>query len=141
MSPSAVESVPQVVDEIKAKILPVQVKEVAPPAEEPTESLEVKSIDTPASTKSANCSNGTAPAPEGALPERLENHKEPLKLSGALDQFSSFDVTPVIGREFEGVDLVKWLRAPNSDELLRDLAITSRFLSPYPKNLSPPNRH
>jgi len=51
-------------------------------------------------------------------------HKEPLKLSGALDQFESFDVTPVIGREFVGVNLAKWLRAPNSDELLRDLAIT-----------------
>ena len=52
--------------------------------------------------------------------------KAPLKLKGALDQFKSFDVTPVIGKEFENVDLVEWLRAPNSDELLRDLAITSQ---------------
>ncbi|PGH13581.1 hypothetical protein AJ79_03574 [Helicocarpus griseus UAMH5409] len=50
--------------------------------------------------------------------------REPLKLSGALDQFESFDVTPVIGREFKNVNLKKWLRAPNSDELIRDLAIT-----------------
>ncbi|KAK2798133.1 hypothetical protein FQN50_008944 [Emmonsiellopsis sp. PD_5] len=50
--------------------------------------------------------------------------REPLKLSGALDQFDSFDVTPVIGREFKNVNLKKWLRAPNSDELIRDLAIT-----------------
>jgi hypothetical protein len=48
-----------------------------------------------------------------------------LKLSGALDKFEQFDVTPVIGREFVNVDLAEWLRAPNSDELLRDLAITS----------------
>ncbi|KAK5658061.1 hypothetical protein OQA88_2617 [Cercophora sp. LCS_1] len=124
MSPSAVESVPQVVEEIKAKVLPVHEKEAAPLAEEPVESLEVKPVDAPAPADGANGSNGTTPAQKDALPQRFEDHKEPLKLSGALDQFSSFDVTPVIGREFEAVDLVKWLRAPNSDELLRDLAIT-----------------
>ncbi|KAH7146754.1 hypothetical protein B0J13DRAFT_584256 [Dactylonectria estremocensis] len=45
-------------------------------------------------------------------------------LHGALDKFESFDVTPVIGREFVNVDLAYLLRAPNSDELIRDLAIT-----------------
>jgi hypothetical protein len=59
--------------------------------------------------------------------DRLSNsvHKEPLQLKGVLDHFESSDVTPVIGREFKNVDLKEWLRAPNSDELLRDLAITS----------------
>jgi len=52
---------------------------------------------------------------------------EPLKLSGALDTFESFDVTPVIGREFPTANLVDWLNAPNADELIRDLAITSTF--------------
>jgi hypothetical protein len=56
-------------------------------------------------------------------------YKEPLQLSGALDQFESFDVTPVIGREFKDVNLKEWLRAPNSDELIRDLAITSTYHS------------
>ena len=64
-----------------------------------------------------------APASQGPVLET--QHKEPLKLTGALSHFESFDVTPVIGREFVGVNLAKWLRAPNSDELLRDLAITS----------------
>ncbi|GES64772.1 taurine catabolism dioxygenase TauD/TfdA [Aspergillus terreus] len=50
--------------------------------------------------------------------------KEPLKLSGALEGYESFDVTPVIGREFPTANLKEWLRAPNSDELLKDLAIT-----------------
>ncbi|KAI1363076.1 TauD-domain-containing protein [Xylaria arbuscula] len=58
------------------------------------------------------------------LPKVLTDHREPLKLSGILDQFKHFDTTPVIGREFVDVDLAEWLRAPNSDELLRDLAIT-----------------
>jgi len=51
--------------------------------------------------------------------------REPLQLKGALDQYTSFDVTPVIGREFVDANLEEWLRAPNSDDLIRDLAITS----------------
>ena len=51
----------------------------------------------------------------------------PLKVSGALDGQEHFDVTPVIGREFPKANLVDWLDAPNSDELLRDLAITSEW--------------
>ncbi|KAH6612960.1 hypothetical protein B0J18DRAFT_470303 [Chaetomium sp. MPI-SDFR-AT-0129] len=50
--------------------------------------------------------------------------REPLKLSGVLDSYESFDVTPIIGREFPTANLAEWLDAPNSDELIRDLAIT-----------------
>ncbi|KAK4210769.1 hypothetical protein QBC37DRAFT_27902 [Rhypophila decipiens] len=109
MSPSAVETVQQTAHDIKEKIVPVQtVKEIAP-----ADTLEVKPVET------------KAPEPEGeAGPKRLESHKEPLKLSGVLNHLQSFDVTPVIGREYPNVDLVGLLRAPNSDELLRDLAIT-----------------
>jgi hypothetical protein len=53
----------------------------------------------------------------------------PLQLSGALDSYKSFDVTPIIGREFADVSLKDWLRAPNSDELIRDLAITSKAVT------------
>lgn len=63
---------------------------------------------------------------EQAKPAEV-THKEPLKLSGALDQYKSFDVTPVIGKEFVEGNLKEWLRATNSDELIRDLAITSQF--------------
>lgn len=59
-----------------------------------------------------------------------QNHKEPLKLGGALDQYDSFDVTPIIGKEFPTANLKEWLEAPNSDELLRDLAITSQYQVP-----------
>jgi hypothetical protein len=65
-------------------------------------------------------------APAVQAPAVESQHKEPLKLSGALDHFESFDVTPIIGREFVGVNLARWLRAPNSDDLIRDLAITSK---------------
>lgn len=58
-------------------------------------------------------------------PSTDASHREPLQLKGALEQYESFDVTPIIGREFKDVNLKEWLRAENSDELLRDLAITS----------------
>ncbi|CAL5872129.1 uncharacterized protein PFLUO_LOCUS6387 [Penicillium psychrofluorescens] len=60
---------------------------------------------------------------EGKLPLK-GTERVPLKLNGALDAFESFDVTPTIGREFPNASLKDFLRAPNSDELLRDLAIT-----------------
>lgn len=65
---------------------------------------------------------------EKVLNSETHEHKEPLKLSGILDQYESFDVTPVIGREFPNAKLKEWLEAPNSDELIRDLAITSKFV-------------
>ncbi|KAL1614755.1 hypothetical protein SLS54_009512 [Diplodia seriata] len=58
------------------------------------------------------------------LGSATSTHREPLKLSGVLDQYDQFDVTPVIGKEFPNANLKEWLEAPNSDELLRDLAIT-----------------
>ncbi|KAH7325717.1 hypothetical protein B0I35DRAFT_405075 [Stachybotrys elegans] len=69
-----------------------------------------------------------APQPEGfideGLPKLNTGHREPLKLSGVLDKYESFDVTPIIGREFVDVSVAQLLRDPNSDALIRDLAIT-----------------
>lgn len=108
MAPSATEQ-PQAVDDVQVQ---VQVKP-APASQKPVseESLAVQ---------------------EEQLPELRTNHKEPLKLNGALDQFEHFDVTPVIGREYVDVNLAELLRAPNSDELLRDLAITSKHTTAFP---------
>lgn len=49
-------------------------------------------------------------------------HRAPLKYSGTLDQYESFDVTAVIGREFSKVQLTEILK---DDAKIRDLAITS----------------
>lgn len=51
--------------------------------------------------------------------------REPMKLTGILDQFKSIDSTPVIGREYPTIQIRDLLNAPNSDELLRELAIIS----------------
>ena len=67
--------------------------------------------------------------------------REPLKLSGALKDYEHFDVTPAIGREFPKANLVEWLEDPNSDELIRDLAITSKFpLGESRESLSDPSQ-
>jgi hypothetical protein len=66
-----------------------------------------------------------APSALDGSPE--SQHREPLKLSGALSDYEHFDVTPVIGREYPTSNLVEWLNAPNSDEIIRDLAITSQW--------------
>ncbi|KAH6701418.1 putative alpha-ketoglutarate-dependent taurine dioxygenase [Leptodontidium sp. MPI-SDFR-AT-0119] len=103
MAPSVTETVSQTSDAIQQKLASVSLGHANKLEELPKED---------------------APAPAIQVPSVETQHKEPLKLSGALDHFESFDVTPTIGREFVGVNLAKWLRAPNSDELIRDLAIT-----------------
>ncbi|CAM0141669.1 hypothetical protein VKS41_007904 [Umbelopsis sp. WA50703] len=60
----------------------------------------------------------------GSAASKGEYIRKPLELSGALDKYEAFDVTPVIGREFVDAQLTEWLEAENSDELIRDLAIT-----------------
>ena len=48
---------------------------------------------------------------------------QPLQSSGALNKFKFFESTPVIGREYVHVQLSDLLKAENSDELIRELAI------------------
>jgi hypothetical protein len=52
----------------------------------------------------------------------------PLTKSGALDaKFKFEETTPVVGREYPEANIVdEILRAPDADELIRDLAITSK---------------
>lgn len=52
--------------------------------------------------------------------------REPMPLTGSLNGFKSFDMTPIVGTEFPAANVVDWMKAPNSDEMLRDLAVTSR---------------
>lgn len=50
----------------------------------------------------------------------------PLELSGALNDFTYDELTPVIGREFNDINIVDdLLNSPDADARLRDLAITS----------------
>ena len=48
----------------------------------------------------------------------------PLISSGSLDSYPYEDVTPAIGREFNSLQAVDLLESPQSDRLIKDLAIT-----------------
>lgn len=115
MAPSVTETITSTTEQIQQKLAAITTKD----AGVPQNGIKEETV---------------APAVQETKPEVKEapkietQHREPLKLSGVLDAFEYFDVTPTIGREFSGVNLKKWLRAPNSDDLIRDLAITS--LSP-----------
>lgn len=114
MAPSATETIVPVVEALKQKVA----GDAAATPEKAPEDTNGGAV-------------GSASLADTYSSPKLEtNHREPLKLSGALDQFKHFDTTPVIGREFVDVDLAEWLRAPNSDELIRDLAITSEAACP-----------
>lgn len=65
---------------------------------------------------------------EKLLTLKLTGSPAPLKLGHALDDVQRTNVTPIIGTEFaRGVQLAEWLKAPNADELIRDLAITGEL--------------
>ncbi|KFY79226.1 hypothetical protein V499_01761 [Pseudogymnoascus sp. VKM F-103] len=78
----------------------------------------------------------TAPAaPHQASPSKprvvlggSETHvstlSKPLVYSGSLDEYKSFDVTPVIGREYPEVRLVDILK---NDVKIRNLAIQGAY--------------
>jgi hypothetical protein len=60
----------------------------------------------------------------------------PLEYSGSLDRYQNQDLTPVIGREYEGLQVAEILQSPDRDQLIQDLAATSRLnqaLSPVAK--------
>lgn len=50
--------------------------------------------------------------------------RKPLINSGSLDKFNHVDLTPVIGREFSGVQVTDFLQA--DQQLIDDLATTSK---------------
>ena len=55
---------------------------------------------------------------------RLTGAPAPLQLGKSLDGFQKTDLTPLIGTEFaRGIQIVDLLKAPNADDLIRDLAI------------------
>ncbi|PPJ59572.1 hypothetical protein CBER1_11701 [Cercospora berteroae] len=93
---------------VSAKVLTPDLEEQKLPRDSPSA---VPSFDGPEVTKCVD-------------PDLLTGSRQPLVDSGSLESYRFFDVNPNIGREFPHAKLTEWLRAPNSDQLLRDLAIT-----------------
>lgn len=77
----------------------------------------------------------TTPVPQQAYPSKpgivsgtaktnVSTLSKPLLYSGSLDEYKSFDVTPVIGREYPEARLVDILK---DDVKIRDLAIQGTY--------------
>lgn len=49
----------------------------------------------------------------------------PFPNTGSLKGVKCVPLTPVIGSEIKDVDITEWLRPPNSDNILHDLALLS----------------
>ncbi|RDK43526.1 tfdA family taurine dioxygenase [Aspergillus phoenicis ATCC 13157] len=60
----------------------------------------------------------------GGHEESRPRISEPLQYSGLLDSYSHQDLTPVIGREYRGLQVADILKAENSDQIIKDLAVT-----------------
>jgi hypothetical protein len=60
----------------------------------------------------------------GGHPEARSRLQGPLIDSGSLESFAYLDSTPVIGREYTGLNVVDLLNHPDGDRLIKDLAIT-----------------
>ncbi len=78
-----------------------------------------------------NDSNGASPIPDahivGGHPKARPRLTKPMVYSGTLDRFTHRDLTPVIGREYEGLQVTELLEA-NNEQLIKDLACTG---TPY----------
>jgi hypothetical protein len=83
--------------------------------------------DRPATQRSDGTDTGSSPKWGAINGEDGSLLKEPLRLEGVLRCFQSFDITPVIGTEFPDAKVTDWMKAANSEELLRDLAITGKL--------------
>ena len=66
----------------------------------------------------------------GSLPQTSDSSAAypPFKNLGNLDGLKEVQITPCLGSEYKDVDVTEWLKAPNSDDILRDLVITSENL-------------
>ncbi|KAF9775179.1 hypothetical protein IL306_006742 [Fusarium sp. DS 682] len=71
----------------------------------------------------------TQPSVLSNVSTTVAEYQKPLALSGILDEYESFDLTPTIGREFPKANLVEWINSEKADLLLRDLAITGKTTS------------
>ena len=51
---------------------------------------------------------------------------KPLLYSGSLDSYAHRDLTPVIGREYDNLQVAGLLKSSDSDRIIKDLAVTGK---------------
>jgi hypothetical protein len=58
--------------------------------------------------------------------------RDSIKYSGSLDSYSQNDLTPVIGTEYEELQVADILESDQCDRLIKDLAVTSALYPHVP---------
>ncbi|TQN70656.1 Alpha-ketoglutarate-dependent sulfonate dioxygenase, partial [Colletotrichum shisoi] len=98
-------------------------KRPSSPSSDNPQTLKLQMTNSNNTTMPSAVSNGAAAANIiGGNPVARPRLSKPLVYSGSLDSFKSADITPVIGREYEGLQVVDLLKA--DDQVIRDLAVT-----------------
>ncbi|KAL4891567.1 tfdA family taurine dioxygenase [Aspergillus ambiguus] len=60
----------------------------------------------------------------GGSEEARPRISQPLDYSGTLDSYTHSDLTPVIGREYYGLQIPNILKSENCDQIIKDIAVT-----------------
>ncbi len=63
----------------------------------------------------------------GGHPKARTRCLKPMVYSGTLDRFTHRESTPVIGREYEGLQVTEFLKEGN-EQMIADLAVTGWLL-------------
>ncbi|KAL4912435.1 hypothetical protein BDW62DRAFT_216318 [Aspergillus aurantiobrunneus] len=66
----------------------------------------------------------SSPAVFGGHSEARPRVSPPLEYSGSLNAYERRDLTPVIGSEYQGLQVAHILQSPNHEHLIHDLAVT-----------------
>lgn len=76
-------------------------------------------VDMPAVIK-----NTTSSAIRGGEWQARTRLSRPLEYTGSLDSYTQLDLTPVIGREYHGLQIADVLKSKDRDQIIKDLAVT-----------------
>jgi alpha-ketoglutarate-dependent taurine dioxygenase len=68
--------------------------------------------------------DNTSSAIRGGAWQARSRLSRPLEYTGSLDSYIQADLTPVIGREYHGLQIADMLNSKDRDQIIRDLALT-----------------
>ena len=66
-----------------------------------------------------------SPSIIGGTEQSRPRISQPLEYSGSLDSCTYSDLTPVIGTEYSGLQIVEILKDQSCDQIIKDFAVTS----------------
>lgn len=75
--------------------------------------------------------NTTSSAIRGGEWQARTRLSRPLEYTGSLDSYTQLDLTPVIGREYHGLQIADVLKSKDRDQIIKDLAVTGKPFNEY----------